>query len=107
MAKVTEDVSCTELFHGPTLAFKDFGGRFIGADAGGSGRRSAGDHFDRHLRRHRRRRGARLLRPENVRVVILYPQGKISLLQEKLFCTTGGNIHTVAIDGDFDACGRW
>ncbi|MCE1914743.1 threonine synthase, partial [Enterobacter hormaechei] len=36
--------------------------------------------------------------------VILYPQGKISPLQEKLFCTLGGNIHTVAIDGDFDDC---
>ena len=41
---------------------------------------------------------------ENVRVVILYPQGKISPLQEKLFCTLGGNIHTIAVDGDFDAC---
>lgn len=36
--------------------------------------------------------------------MILYPQGKISPLQEKLFCTLGGNIHTMAIDGDFDAC---
>ncbi len=35
-----------------------------------------------------------------------YPRGKISPLQEKLFCTLGGNIETVAIDGDFDA-GRW
>lgn len=41
---------------------------------------------------------------ENINVVILYPKGKISPLQEKLFCTLGGNIHTVAIDGDFDAC---
>jgi len=41
---------------------------------------------------------------KNVRVVILYPQGKISPLQEKLFCTLGGNIETIAIDGDFDAC---
>jgi threonine synthase len=40
----------------------------------------------------------------NVRVVILYPRGKISLLQEALFCTLGGNIHTLAIEGDFDAC---
>ncbi|STT18684.1 threonine synthase [Klebsiella pneumoniae] len=40
----------------------------------------------------------------NVKVVILYPRGKISPLQEKLFCTLGGNIETVAIDGDFDAC---
>ena len=39
-----------------------------------------------------------------MRVVILYPQGKISPLQEKLFCTLGGNIETIAIDGDFDAC---
>jgi threonine synthase len=36
--------------------------------------------------------------------VILFPQGKISPLQEKLFTTLGGNIHTVAVDGDFDAC---
>lgn len=36
--------------------------------------------------------------------MILYPKGKISPLQEKLFCTLGGNIETVAIDGDFDAC---
>ncbi len=41
---------------------------------------------------------------KNVRVVILYPQGKISPLQEKLFCTLGGNIETISIDGDFDAC---
>jgi threonine synthase len=41
---------------------------------------------------------------KNVRVVILYPNGKISPLQEKLFCTLGGNIETVAIDADFDAC---
>ncbi len=41
---------------------------------------------------------------DNVRVVILYPQGKISALQEKLFCTLGGNIETIAIDGDFDTC---
>ncbi len=41
---------------------------------------------------------------DNIDVVILYPKGKISPLQEKLFCTLGKNIHTVAIDGDFDAC---
>ena len=37
-------------------------------------------------------------------MVILYPKGKISPLREKLFCTLGGNIETVAVDGDFDAC---
>ncbi len=43
-------------------------------------------------------------RLKNVQVVILYPEGKISPLQEKLFCTLGENIHTVAIKDDFDAC---
>ncbi len=43
-------------------------------------------------------------RLKNVQVVILYPEGKISPLQEKLFCTLGDNIHTVAIKDDFDAC---
>ena len=70
LAKVEENIYALELFHGPTLAFKDFGGRFM----------------------------AQAL------AVILYPKGKISPLQEKLFCTLGGNIRTVAINGDFDAC---
>ena len=41
---------------------------------------------------------------DNVRAVILYPEGRISNLQEKLFCTLGGNIHTLAIQSDFDSC---
>ena len=44
------------------------------------------------------------LRPAERQGSDLYPRGKISPLQEKLFCTLGGNIETVAIDGDFDAC---
>jgi threonine synthase len=104
VVKVTEDISTLELFHGPTLAFKDFGGRFMAqmltevakgepvtiltATSGDTG--AAVAHAFYGL--------------ENVRVVILYPRGKISPLQEKLFCTLGGNIHTVAIESDFDAC---
>ncbi len=100
---VSEDISCLELFHGPTLAFKDFGGRFMAqmlqyvsdspvtiltATSGDTGAAVAHAFYGM----------------DKVRVVILYPQGKISPLQEKLFCTLGGNIQTVAIDGDFDAC---
>ncbi|KJY82178.1 threonine synthase [Vibrio galatheae] len=102
--KVKQGVYALELFHGPTLAFKDFGGRFMAqslaavsdggkitiltATSGDTGAAVAHAFYGM----------------EDINVVILYPKGKISPLQEKLFCTLGKNIHTVAIDGDFDAC---
>lgn len=104
VVKVEEGVYALELFHGPTLAFKDFGGRFMAqalATVRGDGKitiltATSGDT------------GAAVAHAfyglENIDVVILYPQGKISPLQEKLFCTLGGNIRTVAIKGDFDDC---
>ncbi|HHT7762541.1 threonine synthase [Pasteurella multocida] len=104
VAKVEEGVYALELFHGPTLAFKDFGGRFMAqalATVRGEGKitiltATSGDT------------GAAVAHAfyglENIDVVILYPQGKISPLQEKLFCTLGGNIRTIAINGDFDYC---
>ncbi|MUL19006.1 threonine synthase [Aliivibrio fischeri] len=102
---VKDDVYALELFHGPTLAFKDFGGRFMAqslavvtdsdeqitiltATSGDTGAAVAHAFYGM----------------ENIKVVILYPKGKISPLQEKLFCTLGKNIHTVAVDGDFDDC---
>lgn len=103
VAAVSDDIASLELFHGPTLAFKDFGGRFMAqmlAQVSNGGNvtiltATSGDT------------GAAVAHAfyglENVRVVILYPRGKISPLQEKLFCTLGGNIHTIAIDSDFDA----
>ncbi|MDO4627251.1 MAG: threonine synthase [Pasteurellaceae bacterium] len=102
--KVSEHIYALELFHGPTLAFKDFGGRFMAqalAAVRGDGKitiltATSGDT------------GAAVAHAfyglENIDVVILYPKGKISPLQEKLFCTLGGNIRTVAINADFDAC---
>lgn len=101
---VKEGVYALELFHGPTLAFKDFGGRFMAqslAAVSNGGKitiltATSGDT------------GAAVAHAfygmPDIDVVILYPKGKISPLQEKLFCTLGQNIHTVAVNGDFDAC---
>jgi threonine synthase len=101
---IDKDRAILELFHGPTLAFKDFGARFMAkclqafsknkkitiltATSGDTG--AAVAHAFHGI--------------ENIRVVILYPKGKISLLQEKMFTTLGGNIETLAIDGSFDDC---
>ncbi|KGD70602.1 threonine synthase [Tatumella morbirosei] len=102
---VSDDIACLELFHGPTLAFKDFGGRFMAQMLALS---SDKDEKITILTATSGDTGAAVAHAfygmENIRVVILYPQGKISPLQEKLFCTLGGNIQTIAVDGDFDAC---
>ncbi|MBP2857393.1 threonine synthase [Dickeya oryzae] len=101
---VSEDIAALELFHGPTLAFKDFGGRLMAQMLA----EVAGDQPITILTATSGDTGAAVAHAfyglKNVRVVILYPNGKISPLQEKLFCTLGGNIHTIAIDSDFDAC---
>ncbi|QIM62371.1 threonine synthase [Pasteurellaceae bacterium Orientalotternb1] len=104
LAQVNDDIYALELFHGPTLAFKDFGGRFM-AQALSAVR---GDGKITILTATSGDTGAAVAHAfyglENINVVILYPKGKISPLQEKLFCTLGGNIRTVAIESDFDAC---
>ena len=109
---ISNDRAILELFHGPTLAFKDFGARFmakclqvfVAKDAKLTGLKkpltiltaTSGDT------------GAAVAHAfhgiDNIRVVIMYPKGKISLLQEKMFTTLGGNIETLMVDGDFDDC---
>ncbi|AOP42068.2 threonine synthase [Edwardsiella piscicida] len=101
---VSDDIAALELFHGPTLAFKDFGGRFMAQML----QQVAGDRPVTILTATSGDTGAAVAHAfyglKNVQVVILYPRGKVSPLQEKLFCTLGGNIRTLAIEGDFDAC---
>jgi threonine synthase len=112
MQPIANDRAILELFHGPTLAFKDFGARFmakclqtfVAKDAKASGKTkpltiltaTSGDT------------GAAVAHAfhgiDNIRVVIMYPKGKISLLQEKMFTTLGGNIETLCVEGDFDDC---
>ena len=104
LSPVTERVYALELYHGPSLAFKDFGARFMAqclasfntdqhttiltATSGDTGAAVALAFYDQ----------------PGIDVVVLYPKGKVTPLQEKLFCTLGGNIRTLAIDDDFDAC---
>ncbi|MDX1303336.1 threonine synthase [Photobacterium sp.] len=105
IAKIKDGVYALELFHGPTLAFKDFGGRFMAQSLAAV---SDGDGKVTILTATSGDTGAAVAHAfygmDNIKVVILYPKGKISPLQEKLFCTLGGNIHTVAVNGTFDDC---
>lgn len=105
---VTEREHVLELFHGPTLAFKDFGARFMARLMGWLTRddeglltvlvATSGDTG-----------GAVASAFHNVpgtRVAILYPKGKVSGLQEKQLTTLGGNITALEVDGSFDDCQR-
>jgi threonine synthase len=108
LVQLTEQISTLELWHGPTMAFKDFGARFMAelmsyflrdedrpttilvatsGDTGGAV--AAGFH-----------------KVPGIEVIILYPSGKVSALQEKQLTTWGDNISAIEIDGVFDDCQR-
>jgi threonine synthase len=106
LVALSPDDHILELFHGPTLAFKDFGARFMA-------------RLMAHLTKDEDRMltvlvatsgdtgGAVASAFHNVpgtRVVILYPKGKVSGLQEKQLTALGGNITALEIDGSFDDC---
>tara|TARA_R110002096_G_scaffold86990_4_gene199804 strand:- start:2615 stop:3913 length:1299 start_codon:yes stop_codon:yes gene_type:complete len=106
LKKIKKDVYSLELFHGPTLAFKDVGARFLArslsyfsasedkkltvlvATSGDTGSAVANGFY----------------KVPNIDVVILYPSGKISDFQEQQMTTLGGNITALEIDGTFDDC---
>ncbi|HNQ61047.1 MAG TPA: threonine synthase [Bacteroidia bacterium] len=108
LKQIEADTAVLELFHGPTLAFKDVGARFMArvmawlnrdkrdkltilvATSGDTGSAVANGFFG----------------VEGIEVIILYPSGKVSGLQEKQLTTLGGNITALEVNGSFDDCQR-
>ena len=106
LVKVRDNIFSLELFHGPTLAFKDVGARFMSrclgyflknenkkvtvlvATSGDTGGAVAHGFYD----------------VPGVDVIILYPSGKVSAVQEKQLTTLGKNIQALEIEGNFDDC---
>jgi len=104
LVEIEPGIYSLELFHGPTLAFKDVGARFLAkaltylnhgktmrvlvATSGDTGSAVANGFL-----------GIR-----GTQVVVLYPKGKVSVLQQKQFATLGKNIFPIAVDGTFDDC---
>lgn len=103
---LSDQVATLELWHGPSLAFKDFGARFMAqlmayfnkdedkkltilvATSGDTGGAVAAGFYN----------------TPGIEVIILYPKGKVSALQEKQLTTLGGNISALEIEGTFDDC---
>jgi threonine synthase len=106
LVEIEKDVFALELFHGPTLAFKDFGARFMSQLLG-------------YLAKQQKREIVILvatsgdtgsavangfLSVPGTRVIVLYPSGKVSEIQEKQFTTLGKNITALEVAGTFDDC---
>ena len=106
LVKVHDNISSLELFHGPTLAFKDFGARFMARLLG---------YFTKDLNKEIHVLVATsgdtgsavangFLGVPGIKVHVLFPSGLVSNIQEKQFTTLGQNITALEIDGTFDDC---
>lgn len=117
LVQVNDRISSLELFHGPTLAFKDIGARFmsrclaaaLSGQAAQSGQTiKSGQTTVTVLVATSGDTGGAVANGfygvEGVDVVILYPSGKVSPVQEKQLTTLGGNIHALEVLGTFDDC---
>jgi threonine synthase len=103
---VNDRISSLELFHGPTLAFKDVGARFMSRCLGYFARERSGKVVV--LVATSGDTGGAVAHGfynvPGVEVVILYPSGKVSSVQEKQLTTLGKNIHALEVTGTFDDC---
>lgn len=108
LVRVDDNVFALELFHGPTLAFKDFGARFMSQLLGYFARKqkreivilvaTSGDTGSAVANG--------FLGVAGTKVVVLYPSGKVSEIQEKQFTTLGKNVTALEVTGTFDDCQR-
>lgn len=107
LVKVTDVLYSLELFHGPTLAFKDVGARFM-ARLLGYFIRKRGERDVHVLVATSGDTGSAVangfLNVEGIRVHVLYPKGKVSEIQESQFATLGKNITALEVEGTFDDC---
>ncbi len=108
LVKVSDNIYSLELFHGPTLAFKDVGARFMARMLGYFV--SGQDKLVNVLVATSGDTGSAVangfLGVDGIHVYVLYPKGKVSLIQEKQFTTLGKNITALEVDGTFDDCQR-
>lgn len=107
VVNVKDNIYSLELFHGPTLAFKDVGGRFMARLLGYFVKNSIDKRVNVLVATSGDTGSAvanGFLGVDGVHVYILYPKGKVSEIQEKQFTTLGRNITALEIDGCFDDC---
>ena len=107
---VSENIYSLELFHGPTLAFKDVGARFMARMLAYFIQRKGEDRPVTVLVATSGDTGSAVangfLGVPGIEVVVLYPKGKVSAIQECQFTTLGQNITALEVDGTFDDCQR-
>lgn len=104
--EITDNIAALELFQGPTLAFKDVGARFMARSLAHLNENSK-DKITVLVATSGDTGGAvanGFLGAEGINVVILYPKGKVSEIQEKQLTTLGQNITSLEVDGVFDDC---
>lgn len=107
VVEVTENIYSLELFHGPTLAFKDVGARFMARLLGYFISRDKKEQVNVLVATSGDTGSAvanGFLGIEGIHVYVLYPKGKVSKIQESQFTTLGQNITAIEIDGVFDDC---